>query len=251
MSDSMKTARDVNVWQTLGLRLTIFSSEITNKTEQTWWETLFGGPPDKVTKNPKQLSHVEEGEFDNVAVALAVQLGRVDWRFNAITNPMALERIPTIGNFSQAMEVFLKPIQAWLGICPPFSRLAFGTNLFQPTEGHIDAYKLLSSYLPSVTLSPESSDFSYQINRRRNSKLEFPNLRINRLMKWNALRMELKLVSPPTKVDSPIRYSCALEMDINTVPECDLSSLSRDRYIELLNELVGLAEEIASKGDIP
>ena len=134
-------------------------------------------------------------------------------------------------------------------------RLAFGAVLLQPIKSHQDAYKQLGHYLPSITLDPEgSSDFLYQINRRRDSTTGVAGLKINRLSKWamvNFMTMrfssspELMLYHPSTATTSFVQ----LELDINTVPDFQ-GELEREQLPSVFSELVQLGCEIASQGDI-
>jgi hypothetical protein len=240
-----------DAWQVQNLRVTVFVAKAAIETQQRWWQALFETPAEKITSQPKQFLHEEQGSIENGRLSLSIQPGRIDWRLIVPFNlTEAIDHISTIGHFSEALSIFTAPMNTWFTICPPFRRIAFGATLIQPTNGHASAYQLLSKYLHSVRLDPRSSDFSYQINFPRESKLGIPGLRINRLMRWNALRMQLELATPESRLEPPPpRYASGLELDINTVPEFSTENLSV-RYSEMFSELVDLAKEIAEKGEI-
>jgi hypothetical protein len=240
-----------DLWQVQNLRLTVFVTKATIETQQ-WWENIFGTPAEKITTQPKQFLHQEEGPLENARMSLNINPGRIDWRLTATENlPELIKHIPTISSFSDALTIFIPAMSTWLRLWPPLKRIAFGAQLIQPTEGHSSAYQLLNRYLHSVKVDPRSSDFSYQINFRRDSRLQIPGLAINRLMRWNALRMQLELMAGNTPLEpTAARYACGLEIDTNTIPEFNTEILA-ERYPELFNELVDLAKEIAAKGEIP
>ena len=163
--------------------------------------------------------------------------------------------LPLIGPFPKSLESFVPLMRNWLNSCLPVVRVAFGAILLQPVKTQQEGYQLIAEYLPSVKLSPgESSDFSYQINRPRDSKTGIPNLRINRLTKWSVAQyFERRVPMAPGAIrhfDSEVRLDCRLELDINTAPDFqeDLPSGELSRIFE---ELVALGEEIATKGDLP
>src|SRR5436190_1193852 len=80
----------------------------------------------------------------------------------------------------------LPPLEAWQ--VAPITRLAFGAVLAQPTEDRHSGYVQIAKYLPSIRLDVDgSSDFLFQINRPRPSRVGIENLLINRLARWSVL----------------------------------------------------------------
>jgi len=130
----------------------------------------------------------------------------------------------------------------WLAGCPPLQRLAFGAVLTRPVDDLLTGYRQISDYLPFVQLDPESSsDFSYQINRPRNSTV-ISGLRINRFSRWSVARVFA------STFDTQI--GCRVELDINTAQEFQ-GELPQEKLPVIIQELVDLGKEIAENGDIP
>ena len=146
-------------------------------------------------------------------------------------------------------------MKKWLAIAPEIKRLAFGAVLLIPVSNRDEGYTTLSRYLP-FPLDLEARNFTYQINRRRDSRLGLPGLEINRLSKWSCLerRMtQLQFVIGESAIaseDSPSNFAMRLEVDINTVPEYP-KSLESGNLTGLFSEFIELGAEIAEKGDIP
>ena len=109
----------------------------------------------------------------------------------------------------------------------------------------------MNDLLPHVQLDPAgSSDFMYRINRRRQCKSGISSLAINRLSTWSVARIQDITMEAHRTVPGPSSYVCRLELDINTAPEFK-SALRKSSLTKLTDELIRLANEIASEGDKP
>ena len=258
-SSELESARpSLTAWQVETLRLTAFPSPAAQVAEPTWWTDLVGEPPDTRISRPRMGGHQEEGPFRGGKLLLRVQPNRIDWSFTtAEDQEREVESFPTIGSFPESLEKFLPLMLRWFELepCPPAQRLAFGAILLQPVEDRPAGYRQISPYLPSIRLDPEgSSDFSYQINRPRDSISGITGLRINRLSKWSvATWRAVGLSMEPTRIgyfQSQEHYACRLELDINTVPDFQ-GELHREQLPRIFEELADLGKEIATEGDIP
>jgi len=165
--------------------------------------------------------------------------------------------IPSIGPLGEASESFLLAMSKWSELegCPLARRLAFGAILNQAVPSKEEGYRLIEHYLPNVDLDPVgSSDFYYQINRPRDSTTGISGLRINRLARWSILLQLRKVISfgPQglSQASEPARHAARVELDINTGQDFG-GTISREQLRLVLNELVSLAREIASRGDVP
>lgn len=180
----------LGVWQAETMRLTAFPGPAARIAEPTWWADLVGEPPEAKISRPRKGGQQEEGIFEGRKLVLVVEPSRIDWLLiPADHQDGEMGDIPTIGSFPEALDAFSQLMLRWfaLGTCPPVRRLAFGAILLQPVEDRQTGYRQISAYLPSVRLDPEgSSDFSYQINRPRDSTSGISGLRINRLSKWSS-----------------------------------------------------------------
>jgi hypothetical protein len=126
----------------------------------------------------------------------------------------------------------------------------FGAEISIPVSNHVEAYRLLDSYLPVVTVDPESSDFNYSINRKRSSEVGISGLRINRLSRWNALLRKIGMKTAEQVVSAAEFYSCRVEFDMNTDP-ASIGRLPKEKLKDIFQELVSLGVEISEKGDVP
>ena len=129
--------------------------------------------------------------------------------------------------------------------------------MVQQVVDRAEGYKSLQKYLPAVQLDPEgSSDFLYQINRKRESKV-IKGLTINRLQKWSVLAMhrmafDVGIVEGAQQqsrgvLSAPLSAQ-RLELDINTQPDRTEPFQSKDLNA-IYSELISLGEEIAVRGD--
>ena len=249
----------LTAWETLGLRLTAFRAPEPLAQQPTWWQDVVGTPPEKVTSQPRLGLLTEEGPYGGGTLSLQVQADRVDWTLaGSVEQAVEVLEPPSLGSFPDAVTVFVKPLLQWLTTCGPVNRLAFGAVLSQPADSREAGYARIADYLYRyVKIDPVgSSDFLYQINRPRESTVGFPGLRINRLNKWSVtLLTRLRIAVTPqgaTGVPSSAGQSaCRLELDINSVPNESGADLPHDTLPQLLNELVALGQEIATRGDIP
>lgn len=258
-SSELESARlSLTAWQVETLRLTAFPSPAAQVTEPTWWTDLVGEPPETRILHPRKGGWQEKGPFKGGKLVLRVQPNRIDWLFTPVNDQeQEVESFPTIGSFPESLDVFLPLMVRWFDLetCPPVQRLAFGAVLLQPVEDRQAGYRQISPYLPSVQLDPEgSSDFSYRINRPRDSSSGIIGLRINRLSRWSVAtwRAAEFSVGPALVGYFPgeEHYACRLELDINTVPDFQ-GELHREQLPQIFEELVDVGKEIATEGDIP
>jgi hypothetical protein len=246
LEDKVDNLPKIEKWFAQYLRLTAFPTPTCKLESIPKWEETLGELPEQSNTQPKAKILEETGKFGKGALSLKFVPGRLDWHYLPIllTDKIA-EDLPNIGQFIEAIELFKPVMVKWLESCGPLSRLAFGSQINLPTENHKDAYVLLNEYLHSVELDPNSSDFLYSINRIRPSKSGISDLKINRLSRWQTMKMVLKSESSES---DPV-FFVSVEMDINTVPIKDLI-IPKEHFNILFNELIEMAIEIAEKGDI-
>lgn len=240
----------ISSWTTQSLRFTAFPKAPINTSEIDWWKKTVGFPAENVTLNSRIDLRQEEGDTKLGHLVLAVIPVRIDW--------LLPEELDKPGNpaFEDSVNQFQAYIERWLEIAPVVQRIAFGAAIEAPTESRASGYRQLSPYLPFVEIDAEgSSDFQYQINRPRNSTLGIQGLRINRLSKWGvSVRVLGAVPAAAGNQEAQVaptmeKHACRLEMDVNTAPRADLE-FSRDATVKIAHELIALAFEIASKGDV-
>lgn len=245
-------------WQAHSLRLTSFRFGSWPDEALRPWEKIVGRPPDEKVERPRDGSVLETGDLEGGRLTWKIDPTRADWFFIAETEPEE-EAISSLGAFPDVLKGFSELMQCWLEDSPLVQRLAFGAILIKPADDRTAGYRMLEDYLAAVEIDPEtSSDFLYQINRRRASKLGIDGLQINRLSKWSVIRFTSLVAmiaggerpSIETMQTTAPLSACRLELDISTMPEWK-GELPHDGLPEVFHELVTLGQEIAEKGDIP
>jgi hypothetical protein len=131
-------------------------------------------------------------------------------------------------------------------------RLAIGAGLLHYVETIEDAYKLLKSILPVAREIPKTArDFFLQINVPITvSVTSISDIKINRLLRWHAGRLQmLSMIGgsgvPTQIVSSPEIDVVRVEMDINTQGDLPVV-LSYQNIVEVLDHLTAQARAIAA-----
>jgi hypothetical protein len=244
-------------WSAESVRFTAFPMQLLEISEEfNWWVPVIGEPPaTKVIRHT--MIRQEEGPFERGNLRLVVQPNRIDWAL--LPKEPVTEGPPeplNIGRADHILPLFRELMTKWLsvGSIPELKRLAFGAIFVQRVSSHREGYQKLQRYLPRIPLDEASSEFLYQINRRRVSKSGIPALEINRLSKWNVAAQIVTLVAVEgttiTPMVAPAHNLVRLELDISTSTEF-AGALPRNTLVPLLSELMQLGEEIALHGDVP
>lgn len=238
-------------WRVESLRLTAFPVPQSTPDAERWWRELLGPeePPNQVVREPKTGDVQVQGTFKNSLLVMQAQVMRFE-----LSQVLDAPQLPNAATpeFHDARPAFRDLALKWLGLdtCPALLRLAFGAVLTKPAENLEAGYDALRRYLPSVRLTPDSSDFLYQINRRRLSKT-VRDLSINRLSKWSVQQsQELLLRNDGRVVRQPVELACRAELDVNSSPE-RTDALPREELPDLFDELVELTSELSIRGDVP
>jgi hypothetical protein len=241
-------------WLLGAARLTAFPSPVTAPMDRDWWKEVVGRPPETRTVQPKTGEQRDADNWNEGILSLEIHPIRIEWQYSAPQLASEMLEVPSLGSIEDALDPFQRLMNKWLRnpSCPPFVRVAFGTTLLRPVDDIGGGYELLAQYIP-VELDTGSSDFLYQINRRRPLDVGIPLLEINRLSRWSVMRVTQTMISPqlPASAIRQIdRYACRLELDINTVAEYE-NELPQEQLAELFGSLIEQGKEIAAKGDIP
>lgn len=235
-------------WQIESLRLTCFPSPGPALPRNLdWWQQVTQQEPEQRTSNARVPSSEDEGPLDGGRLVLSVQPLRIDWLYRA-AEPQAL-----LGSMTAILPRWLEAMVGWLQMAPPLDRLAFGAGLRLPAQSRENAYAMITRLLNRHRLDiAGASDFHFQINRRRPSRSDTPNLNINRLVKWSAVRMytvALEMGPEVTRTRATAEsFACATELDMNT--DANYGELPPERLTDIFRELVDLGREIAEQGDI-
>lgn len=256
-SQESMTLRPISDWQVQVLRLTVFYRPGAQFDISGWWAKLTGDQPETETEKPKESTIIQEGSFKDGRLTLVKAPSIIDLRLQLPEKIIDLSSgLPTIGSFEQQEPDFVKISNKLLELdsLPPINRVAFGSVVILPMESHVQAYKELAAYIKTVKIDADNSrDFLYRINRRRPSQIKAEGLTINRLNKWSVVGFQTGVFPPlaagASLVTSPPKYACHLELDISTCQESQ-DNLPKKELFPILEELVSMAKEIITKGDI-
>lgn len=245
-------------WEAVNLRLTAFAYQVDPVPAAAGtWARVVGSEPDKQTSRPKTGELAEEGAFQTGVLNFNTQPGRLEWRLSPAQQQNLIPfTIPTLSSVENVLEPFREITSRWLSeLTIPIRRLAFGAQFVLPAESREHSYRRLALYLPAINLDPKSEDFTYQINRPRNSVI-LPDIKVNRLSKWAGVVFRItSVVSDLTELLTDVNtlnasYFCIVDEDINTAAERK-EPLPQDNLLALYDELIANGMELLTEGDVP
>ena len=244
-------------WEAAALRMTAFPAPGSEFETAEWWKSLVGNLPEQRTEQPRTGEILETSEYGNGRLELKIDPIRLAWIYQVQLDVIQPEKgVETLGELHAELDEFRTLINSWfeLETVPNLVRLAFGGILIIPVQSQEQGLGRLAGYIPDVKIDPSNtSDFLYQINRRRVSKLDIEGLEINRLTKWSVVQHQLLLVrsdgSGSATPASPVHHA-RLEIDVNTFHEYE-REFQQEQLPKVFAELVELGTELAELGDIP
>lgn len=243
-------------WDVESLRISIFCPNgAVSSTQIDLWAKVTGTQPETIDSRPREGLTRVVGSIGQNNLFLTVQEGRIDWLVQPIVVPpnQQTASLLTLKDVAEVFPVLEKAIRHSLETIPVVLRLAFGSVLVKQVSDLTQALKELSRYLPRLDLdSLEGSDFIYQVNRRRRSA-SVQHAHINRLAKWSTaqtggLEVQVKPTGQPRIRTAKVSFVRKLDLDVNTTPET--SAMSNDKIPSLFGELITLAGELATEGDV-
>jgi hypothetical protein len=216
-----------------------------------WWKELIGTEPEQSIADLRRGEKRDSGFFQNNRLNLHVSRNKFAWVYQFSDQALKDFDIPVIGSFLEEVPSFRKLIvESFKKVeYPILNRVAFGCVLLVKVNNEAESLRLLQRFIPNIKLDPhDSSDFFYQINRRRISTV-VPELKINRLSKWSTSTWSLAEMSEGRNIQTATTF-CQLELDVNTVPDY-AGELDPDVISQVFSELIDYAIEISEKGDVP
>lgn len=238
-------------WGAHALQLIAFPRDPMAGMNQEWFEAVTGVSP--VTEKSKTRRE-DRAEVEGRTWMLVSEVGKINWFQTSVLDTENAQQIPTMGDFGEALESFIRRLSVWWPTSPPLWRVGLAGKLVIPTRDREHSYELLGHYLrETVKLDPKgSSDFLYRINRPCDS-VALPGRQINRIVTWNAMKLEMHMGSSALPPGQPALKSefhgCGADLDINTSQEVQ-DEIHTDRIPALLKEMSELALQIADKGDV-
>jgi len=236
-------------WLVEGMRVTMFLAQDAEHLPTGYYKAVFGKDPEQ--KHIVGTRTVEGGRWGDRGFALVEQNpGRLECRIvpwpGAMPDPLA-----KVGEHPEMFAQFPKFARKIISMAPKLIRVAFGAILVMPANSLQEGQDILAKLLPAVKFEGELYDFLYRINRPRISNAH--PIRINRLSNWSVSR--IVNLDIPIGVEGRVReesssLAARLELDINTDAE-NRVALPKGKLRGIIDELVQLAEELISEGDIP
>ena len=245
---------NVGEWDIDSVRVSIFHSAPSGLLQPGLWKEVTGSPPESVDERPREGRTIARGGEDGNQLILIIQDQRLDWQIRPVPPARpAPGTLLMLAGVEKILPLLRKAVRRSAKNIPHVHRLAFAPIFIRKSPSQIEGLQALSSYLPVLNADAlKGSDFIYQINRRRSSNV-VPYLRVNRLAKWETqefmqgtLSIESARAPQVTTTPTPARL---LHLDVNNVPWD--KGLPKKRIIEIFDELVMHACELATKGDVP
>jgi hypothetical protein len=178
---------------------------------------------------------------------------RIDLNYEVASAATSGKEPPVLGAFPAASDPFLQLAQRWAtaGWFPSTPRIALGFVLISGTANRESGYRELAQFIDGVPNTPDATDFSYQVNRPRASRVGLDGLQVNRLSKWSVGGFKLLVIDAggvQRPLQSPLQHHLRLELDINTGG--DFSGLiPRDTVQRVIDDLFAGATEIVERGN--
>ena len=240
-----------DTWLCRAARFSWFTVPSANSDTGTWFQDVVGFPPDQSTKSPRTAVQEDIGPDPLGIVVLHRDPLRIDWLVSS-ESPDGTSNVSLVAAHSRLGEI----VRRWVDVpgLPVSTRLAVGYSLQYPAKDREGAYALLKQLLPAFSTidGRASSDFIYQINRRRKSSIN-PMLEINRLSRWHAtLAVQTQFRATPTgpiPSETQAQHFASVDLDINTQPEFS-GTFAPSQAPAFFDELTSMAVEIAQSGDI-
>jgi hypothetical protein len=256
--NTKKTKRPLSDWQAGQIRITAFFPQEQFDQRRDFWAELGLGEPALSQKKKGEV--LSQGQvLNNWMVLKSDAFGRVDWVY--VPEPLEEETAESgprfVGQFDRAVDEFLEFISDWIQEKrPSLERLALGAQALLPVTERVEGYAQLSAYLPFELDGTNASDFSYQINRPRQSTA-VTGATINRLTQWSVYAFTRAsaqvsvgpIMVPPKIRQDPIGHACQMTIDINTAIDYQ-HRLEPEQTLPLLAEFAGFVKEIVRDGDV-
>ncbi len=167
-------------WDAVALRMTAFQKPGSVISINDWWKCVTGEVPEEQTAKPRSGEYMEHGGLAPGKLELNVNSDSMTWIHYMeklqIEKLQQEERLLSFGDFPSACEDFCLLMSKWfkLDAVPNLIRLAFGATLLQIVNDEHEGIARLAKYIPAISLDPApSSNFLYQVNRRRESKQDY------------------------------------------------------------------------------
>jgi hypothetical protein len=229
VKDSPAEVGAPDVWQVESVRATVFRKVAPPTGVGAQWERVAGAVPTTAS------AELAEGLLARGRLAIGAKEGRSDLSY------FAPEEREALGPCTDVVRQFAALVAPWFELLAvDFHRVSFGLVLQQTAQTRERANEIAARYLPALHVEPYGcSDLVYQINRWRRSH-SVVEVSIDRLSRWSVLPLVR------TTPDHVVR----VELDVSSSASVD-ARLDADRALDLVDEEIELALEMARRGDVP
>jgi hypothetical protein len=237
-------------WSIQSLQCAIFASHSAGPHDAfSIWTEAFQESPSNYQKSPNvQGASAAAGQQQGYAVSITTSPGRFDLFLAGLEQPGydPSKGPPAMGDLGSGLEALKSIAVRLIGAGRP-PRLAIVATLFHLVDG--SSQKLVNELLGDIHVPQTATDFSFQLNVR--TPLGSLPAGMNRLCRWSTgsfqyLEIPLGQVGAPMGAASPARNAAVLNLDVNTPPEVDISTLSEPRVI--LDILAKEVTDLRSEG---
>lgn len=240
-------------WHLESLRITAFLKEPLESADEHW-HAVVGAPAERLSEQRQggtkvHLAQSDHHQLGRIGLRVDGFMTKLDWLIGAVSligndqlDPVGPKLDETLSHLTSfrtglAEKLAQKPVQ----------RLAIGmTVLGEAFQDRKAGYEAIGGYLPHLTLDPDSSDFFFRINRPRKS--EFLPTYINRLSDWSVtMRLAASVSHAVGQVSTHTEYRPRIQLDVNTAADY---AGPIEQHAEVLNELMKLALQVTTEGDV-
>ena len=213
-----KMVSDLVLWQAGSFQLVWFSASAETLSSPEFYETLFDAEPDSIQSNRLPSggkASAASGNLDGVNLQVSAQQGRIDVVVRPVPGPLPGSIL--IDRSDERLTWLLSKVKR-LAAPPTSNRLALVVTYHQVASGPTQASAIINKALNEIVSFPDSSDLSFQVNRRRQFAFN-DNIVMNRLIRYNVEAIQEVQFAGNAMVPSQTEVSVATFMiDTNTVP---------------------------------
>jgi hypothetical protein len=213
------------------------------------WHEVVGDEPEHSVKQRALSLTSDSGRFVDGALTLNIVPSRVDWIYEAVGVRTDGGVPALLGPFPSAAAPLIQIGCRWAtkASFPPTYRIALGATLFSPVSSREAGYRELSNFVAGVPDPGEASDFQYQVNYPRRSRVGSQDLLVNRLAKWSVNAVRLGIIGPGGMAAAlgEIKSHLSLELDINTSGDRE-SPIPQEEIGDIVRDLLDGAKEVVA-----
>lgn len=246
-------ATKLSRWKLENIRLTAFPAEpVLDKNRH--WKAVMGTEPEahldqSVRGDLYSIAETPREDGGYISLRIGPNGKRIDWLAGRVQGLEPAGESLIAGEVGAWVEVMQEIADAFAAKAEvEAERLAIGMVLLEPVDSRQEGYRRLGELLEGyVKVDPESSEFRYQINRPRQSKVREGI--VNRVSDWSVAR-KTSLQEGTQSVRAVYNFMTRLALDMSTPADSEVNITPVDQA-SIIQEMIELALELSDRGDIP